>query len=47
MGHFTNFGKETKFFMKLSKNIDWRVAYEPNNTIEKIVVYKNSKTMDK
>ena len=44
---FTNFGKETKFFMKLSKNTDWRVAYEPNNTTEKIVVCKNSKTVDK
>jgi hypothetical protein len=33
--------------MNLSKNTDWRVTYEPNNTIEKIVVCKNSKTVDK
>ena len=39
MGHFYKFWQ--------SKNTDWRVAYEPNNTIEKIVVCKDSKTMDK
>jgi hypothetical protein len=33
--------KKQNFFMKLSKNTDWRVAYEPNNTNEKIVVCKN------